>query len=104
MALSAIDNEAFNDPATVGLNSTEIVQLAAAARDVPQVLADLRNEVALVPVKLTVPSVTVVVPVFFIVTALAAVATPTLVEAKASDVGETVTVGAAVAVPVKATS
>jgi len=40
VALSAIDSEAGSDPVAVGLNSTEIVQLAAAARDVVQVVAD----------------------------------------------------------------
>ena len=38
--MSAIDSEAGSDPTAVGLNSTEIVQLAAAARDVVQVVAD----------------------------------------------------------------
>ena len=46
VALSAIDSEAGSDPATVGLNSTEIVQLAAAASDVVQVVADFIYEVA----------------------------------------------------------
>jgi hypothetical protein len=81
-----------------------MVQLAAAAREVPQVLADLRNDDALVPVKLTVPSVTAVVPVFFTVTTLAAVVAPTVVEAKASDAGETDTVFvAATPVPLAST-
>ncbi len=37
--MSAIESEAGSDPAAVGLNSTEIVQLAPAASDVPQVVA-----------------------------------------------------------------
>ena len=73
MALSAIESEAVSDPAPVGLNSTDTVQLAAAASDVPQVVADLRKEDALVPVKPIVPTVTAVVPVFFTVTTCATV-------------------------------
>ena len=82
-----------------------MVQLAAAASDVPQVVADFRKEDALVPVKPIVPSVTAVVPVFFTVTTCAAVVEPTTVEANVSVVGETPTVkAAAVAVPVRLTS
>ena len=40
MALSAIDSDAVRDPAAVGLNSTEMVQLAPAASEVVQVVAD----------------------------------------------------------------
>ena len=63
-----MDNDAGSDPATVGLNSTEIVQLAAAASDVVQVVADFIYEVAPVPVNSIVPSVTADTLVFFTVT------------------------------------
>ena len=101
--MSAIDNEAVSDSADAGLNSTEMVQLAAAASDVPHVVADFRNEDAFVPVKVTVPSVTATVPVFFTVTTCAALVEPTTVEENVSDVGETDTVRAAVAVPARLT-
>jgi len=105
VALSAIDSEAGSDPTAVGLNSTEIVQLAAAANDVVQVVADFTYEVVPVPVKLIVPSVTADTLVFFTVTTCAAVVDPTVVEAKVRVVGETVTVsGAATPVPVSETS
>jgi hypothetical protein len=105
VALSAIDSEAGSDPATVGLNSTEIVQLAAAASDVVQVVADFIYEVAPVPVNPIVPNVTADTLVFFTVTTCAAVVEPTVVEANVSAVGATVTVrAAATPVPVMATS
>ena len=70
--------------AAVGLYSTETVQLAPAAREVVQVVADLRNGAE------TVSDVNVraAVPVFFTVTTLAAVVVPTLTVPKASGVGE----------------
>jgi len=105
VALSAIDSEAGSEPATVGLNSTEMVQLAAAASDVVQVVADFTYDVAPVPVNPIVPSVTAETLVFFTVTTCAAVVDPTVVEANVSAVGDTVTVSAAATpVPVIATS
>lgn len=105
VALSAIDRLAFNAPVAAGLNATETVQMAPAASDVPQVVADLRNEVGFVPVMVSEDRVTVPVPVFLMVTSWAAVVVPTLVEAKVSEVGEseTVKVGPAAPVPVRAT-
>jgi uncharacterized protein YihD (DUF1040 family) len=105
VALSATERLAVSVPATVGLNSTEMVQLAAAASEVAQVVADLTNEVALVPVKVSDVSVTAVVPVFLIVTTCAGVVKPTVVDAKVKLVGESVTVsGAAIAVPFSVTT
>ena len=46
VALSATERLAVSAPTASGLNSTETVQEAAAASVVPQVVADLRNEVA----------------------------------------------------------
>lgn len=103
VALSATERLPVSAPAAVGLNSTETVQLAAAARVAPHVVADLRNEVALVPVMVSEVSVTVAVPVFFTVTNCAAVVEPTVVEAKVRLVGESVTVSGAVPVPVSFT-
>ena len=68
VALSATERLAVRAPVTVGLNSTETVQLAPAARVAPQVVADFRNEVALVPVMVSDVRVTADVPVFFTVT------------------------------------
>lgn len=87
--------------AAVGLNSTETVQLAAAARLVPQVEADLRNGAETV----SEVSVTAPVPVFLTVTTRAEVVVPTLTVPKASEVGarDRVSVEAAFPVPVKAT-
>jgi hypothetical protein len=98
-ALSAIESEAVREPADAGLNSMETVQLALAASEAPQVVADLRNELALVPVMVSEVSVTAAAPVFLMVTACAAVVDPTSVEAKARLVGETVTVCGEVPVP-----
>ncbi len=104
VALSAIESDAVSEPAAAGLNSTEIVQLADAASDVVQVVADCRKELAFVPVNPIVPSVTAEALVFFTVTTCAAVVEPTVVEANVSVVGDTVTVrAAAVPVPVRAT-
>jgi len=105
VALSATDSVAFNAPAAAGLNSTETVQLAPAASDVPQVVADLRKEVGFVPVTVSEESVTAPVPVFLTVTTWAAVVKPSVVEAKVNVVGEseTVKVGAAAPVPESAT-
>ena len=69
VALSAMERLAVSAPTAAGLNSTETVQLAPEANVEPQVVADLRNELALVPVIVSEVSVTVAVPVFFSVTA-----------------------------------
>src|SRR5579859_7859531 len=102
VALSAIESDALNAPAAAGLNSTETVQVAAAASVVPQVVADLMNEVALVPVMVSEVRFSVAVPEFLMVTVCAAVVEPTVVAAKLSEVGVSVTAGA-VPVPVRAT-
>ena len=99
-ALSAIDNAAVSAPAAAGLNSTEIVQLALAASELPHVVADFTNELALVPVIVSDVSVSAAVPEFFNVTTCAAVVAPTVVEAKVRLVGDSVTAGAVALVPV----
>ena len=98
--MSAIDRDAVRAPATVGLNSTETVQMAPTAKAVVQVVADLTKDVALVPVRFSDVSDTDAVPVFLIVTSCAAVVAPTAVDANARLAGETLTVvAAAVAAP-----
>src|SRR5450631_2665092 len=87
-------SEAVNAPAAAGLNSTDTVQLAPTASAVVQVVADFRNEVALVPVMVSEVSVKAAVPEFLMVTTCAAAVTPTLVEANVSVVGVSVTAGA----------
>lgn len=101
--MSVTANEAVSVPAAVGLNSTETVQLAPAASEAPQVVADFTNDVAFVPVMVSDVSDNVAVPEFLIVTACAAVVAPTAVEAKVSDVGDRVTAAVLVAVPLTAT-
>ena len=94
VALSAIESEAVNAPAAAGLNSTETVQLAPTASEVVQVFAEMRKEVAFVPVRVSDVSVSAAVPEFFTVTTCAAVVDPTVVEAKVRLVGVSVTAGA----------
>ena len=98
--MSATERAAVKAPAAAGLNSIDTVQLAPAASDVLQVVADLTNELALIPVMVSEVSVRAAVPVFLTVTVWAAVVVPTLVEAKAMLVGDNVTAGAVAAVPV----
>jgi len=104
VALLAMESEALNVPAAAGLSSTEIVQLAPAASELPQVVVGEMNDAMLVPVKLLVPSVTVDVPVFFTVTTCGAVATPKALEGKLRLAGDTVTVATPVQLPLKATT
>ena len=103
-ALSAIDSDAVSAPTASGLNSTDTVQLAPTASEVPHVVADFRNEVALVPVIVSDVSVSAAVPEFFTVTTCAAVVAPSLVEANVRLVGDRVTSGTATPVPVNGTA
>jgi len=68
VALSAIERDAVSAPATIGLNRTDTVQVAATASEVPQVVADFRKEVALAPVMVSDVKVKAEVPVFLMVT------------------------------------
>jgi hypothetical protein len=104
VALSAMLSDAVRVPVAAGLNSTEIVQLAPGARVAPQVDADSRNDVALVPSMDSEVKVRAVVPVFLTVTTCAADVEPSAVDAKVSADGETVTVGGTAApIPVRVT-
>jgi hypothetical protein len=92
VALSETASEAEREPATVGLNSIETVQVALAARLPEQVVADLTKVLAFVPVTVSEVSVTAVEPVFLIVTNCAALPEPTEVEGKLRLAGATLTV------------
>jgi hypothetical protein len=87
-------------PVAVGLNVTLMEQLAPAAKLAPQVFVCEKSPL-LVPVKVMLVRVSVAVPLFVSVIALAALATPTCWLPNASDVGDRVTAGA-VPVPVRA--
>jgi len=97
--LSATASVAVSAPEDAGLNSTETVQLAPAASEVPQVVADFTNELELVPLTVSDVSEAEAVPVFLTVTTWAAVVTPTVVEAKLRLVGETEMAAAPAATP-----
>ncbi len=104
LALSAIASEAVAAPPADGLNSTETVQLAPTAiAAVPHVFAEMRKELALVPVSVIEVSDKAAVPVFFTVTICAAVVLPTFVDAKVSEVGVSVTAGVVAAAVLIAT-
>lgn len=105
VALSATESDAVRVPAAIGLNSMETVQLALAASDVPQVLAEIENDDESVAVSFSDVRVTADVPVFFTVTTCAADVEPTVVEANVSVAGESerVSVAGDVPVPEKAT-
>ena len=68
LALSTTDKAAANALFFVGLNLREMVQLAPAASEAPQVVADLIKEVAPVPEIVSELNVRVAVPEFFTVT------------------------------------
>ncbi len=87
---------ADSDPAAVGLKETEKVQLAPAVSVIPQVLAEMRNEEALVPVDSIEEIVRVPLPVFFSVTLCELEVVPTGVVGKFKVVGLRVTVSGAV--------
>src|SRR5258708_289257 len=97
VALSAIESEALKAPVVTGLNSTDTVHVAATASVVPQVVADLMNEVAFVPLMVSEVRFSVAVPEFLMVTTCATVVEPTGVDANVREVGVSVTAGAAVA-------
>lgn len=100
VALSATFRVPLSEPVVVGFNSTEMVQLAPAANVAPQVLADLRNELALAPVKLVELRATTAALVFLSVTSWGAEAVPFGVEPNVKLAGVSVTVSAPV--PLKA--
>jgi hypothetical protein len=77
-------------PVAVGLNLIEVVQLAAAARVVPQVFWETMKSAALVPVTLTLVIVIAALPLLVSVTVFAAPVWPSATLAQLREVGETV--------------
>jgi hypothetical protein len=104
-ALSATVKEAVAAPVALGLKVMEIVQLAAGATVVPQVVV-LVKDVAWAPVML-IPPVLIFktpLPVFLSVTTLTALAAPTVVLRNVTVFGVNKTTGTtAVAVPLMLT-
>lgn len=77
-------------PIAVGLNLIEVVQFAAAAREVPQVFWETMKSAALVPVTLTLVIVIAALPLLVSVTVFAAPVWPSATLAQLREVGETV--------------
>ena len=80
------------EPFAVGLNATEIVQLAAAARLLPHVLLEITKSPAFVPVTVTPLIVIELAEPFFKVAVCDAVVEPTFIEPNEREVGLIVTV------------
>jgi hypothetical protein len=80
-------------PVAVGLKTSDMVQLALAARDVPQVLAEIENSLALVPEKRYELTEIAIALVFLTVSTCAAEAAPALVVGKVMLAGENEIVG-----------
>ena len=87
-ALSVATNLAEALPVAVGLKTSDMVQLALAARDVPQVLPEIENSLAFVPEKTYELTEIVAVPVFLMVNTCAADAAPAFVVGKVILAGE----------------
>ena len=98
-ALSATKSIAVNVAAEAGVNVTEKVQLAEAARVTPHVVVSAKSA-GLAPVMLMPLMLSVAFPVLDSVTVCAAAVEPAVVDAKARVVGESVATGAAGATPV----
>ena len=81
---------ALRAPVTVGAKRMLAVQLAAAARLVPQVLLNITKSPGLVPVRAMLLMVIAVVPLFVRVTTFCAPLPPTTTDAQLRLVGETV--------------
>jgi hypothetical protein len=101
LALSVIVTAALRAPVAVGLNVTLMVQLAAAATLVPQVLVWLKSPL-FVPVMAMLVMLSAAVPVFERVTACAVLLVLTNWLLNVSDAGDRPTAGAT-PVPVKLT-
>jgi hypothetical protein len=89
-------------PAAVGLKASVRVQLAPAASEVPQVLVEMTNSLALPPVNLKELTAIGLVPVFLKVTVSLVDVEPTAVLGKVTLVGEKAAVDAVGVEPVKA--
>lgn len=95
-------SEAEAAPAAVGVKTTDTVQEVLAATVPSHVLVSAKEEEA-APVMVRADKVNGPVPVFLSVTVCAADDEPTLVEAKLRLVGESVTAGVPVPVPLRVT-
>ena len=89
MALSVMVIAPVRVPVCVGVNATLNLQLAPAAKVAPQVFKVMAKS----PFALTLVMFSVAVPVFDIVTALAAEVFPTAILANVKEVGDKVTTG-----------
>jgi hypothetical protein len=83
---------AARDPLTLGLKATEMLQLADAARLVPQVLLEMRKSPGFVPAMATLLIVMDEVDPFFSVAVWVVLVDPTVTEPYESEVGLMVTV------------
>lgn len=99
VALWAIVSVPLRLPAAVGANDTEIVQLADAARLLPEVQVLLPTAKSL-PAIAVVPSTNAALPVLVSVTVCAAAVVPTVVDPNVNCVGDTLAAGAPAAAPV----
>jgi hypothetical protein len=90
VAVSVKLSVALRAPATVGAKRMLAVQLAAAARLVPQVLLNITKSPGLAPVRAMLLMVIAVVPLFVRVTTFCAPLPPTTTDAQLRLVGETV--------------
>jgi hypothetical protein len=102
VALSVMRSDALREPVAVGLNVTLIVQVAPAATLPSQLFVCAKSDV-FVPANAMLLIVSAEFPVLVSVTALAALVVFTIWFPNASDVGDRLTVGAAVPVPDKLT-
>jgi len=87
VALSAIESVAFMAPLAAGVKVMLMVHEAWAAREAPQVLAEMANALALVPVMVSPESVMAVLSLFVSVTVFAALVLLTPCLPKGSVVG-----------------
>lgn len=99
VALWAIVNVAFRAPVALGVKVTETLQLADAARLLPEVqlLLPIAKSAPAIDVA---PSTSAAVPVLVSVTVCAAAVLPTVVEPNVSCVGDALAAGAPAAAPV----
>jgi hypothetical protein len=102
-AESVKDSVAVRGPVAEGVNVMLTLQLAAPAKLVPQVLAEIAKSAALAPATATLPMLTAAVPPFVKVTDCAELAVPTVVAVNESIDGVTLMFTAAMTDPERAT-
>ena len=99
-ALSATEMAAVNVAAEAGVKLTEMVQLAAAARVVPQVLAAMAKSAVLAPVRVMPVMLRAAVPGLESVVDIAVAVVAMVVFGKVMAVGVSMASGTAAATPV----